>query len=172
MVWVGRLRPILSLFPPTSLWIQTFESNRDSKRCCSRHSHSSNHNQQIWVFLFGHRLKRFWIGRKKLSGFVQNIWKYRLMNTATAGFNTTVRQMTEMSQRKKNSSRSYFLPEQFIFCSMQRWTAPAPGYNNTAPAPGYNNSLYLLRETVDLPNNSSYCSPIPYVLKLRMKISK
>ena len=33
--------------------------------------------------------------------FDQNVWKYRPMNTVTASFNTTVRQMTEMFQRKK-----------------------------------------------------------------------
>ena len=42
----------------------------------------------------------FWYYRKKLSHFGQNIWKYRLMNTVTASFNTTVRQMTEMPQQK------------------------------------------------------------------------
>ena len=33
--------------------------------------------------------------------FGQNVWKYRLINTAAASFNTTKWQMTEMSQRKK-----------------------------------------------------------------------
>jgi len=38
------------------------------------------------------------MNEKKLSHFGQNVSKYRLMNTVTASFNTTVRQMTEMSQ--------------------------------------------------------------------------
>jgi len=53
------------------------------------------------VFFFGHRPICFWNDRKKLSHFGQNVWKYRLINTVTASFNTTLRQMTEMSQRKK-----------------------------------------------------------------------
>jgi len=36
------------------------------------------------------------------SHFGQNVWKYKLMNTASARFNTTVRQLTGMSQRKQN----------------------------------------------------------------------
>jgi len=40
----------------------------------------------------------FQMTEKKLSHFGQNVSKYRLMNTVTASFNTTVRQMTEMSQ--------------------------------------------------------------------------
>jgi len=50
---------------------------------------------------FGHRLKCFWNDRKKSNHFGENVWKYRLMNTAVASFNTTVRQMTEMSQWPK-----------------------------------------------------------------------
>jgi len=75
---------------------------------------------QSWLF-FGHRPKRFWIVRKKLSHFGQNVEKYRPMNTVTATFNTTVRQMTElfhwpkclskkmteMSQRKKKQVQGY-----------------------------------------------------------------
>ena len=33
-----------------------------------------------------------------------NVWKYRLMNTVAESFNTTVRQMTEMSKRKKTAA--------------------------------------------------------------------
>ena len=40
---------------------------------------------------------------KKLSHFGQNVWKYRLQNTVMVSFNTTVRQMTKMFQRKKTS---------------------------------------------------------------------
>jgi len=35
-----------------------------------------------------------------LSHFGQNVLKYTLMNTVTASFNTTVRQLTEISQQK------------------------------------------------------------------------
>ena len=34
--------------------------------------------------------------RKKLNHFGPTVWKYRLMNTVTVSFNTTVRQMTEV----------------------------------------------------------------------------
>jgi len=37
--------------------------------------------------------------------FGQNVWHYRLMNTAMASFNTTVRQMTEMFQWPKCRSK-------------------------------------------------------------------
>ena len=49
---------------------------------------------------FGHGPKWFWNDRKKFSHFRQNVWKYRLINTVTVSFNKTVRQMTEMFQRK------------------------------------------------------------------------
>jgi len=39
---------------------------------------------------------------KKLSHFGHDVRKHRLENTVTASFNTSVRQTTEMSQRKKN----------------------------------------------------------------------
>ena len=51
---------------------------------------------------FGHRPKCFWNDRKILSHFGQNICKYRLTNTVLVSFNTTVRQMTEMSQQKND----------------------------------------------------------------------
>ena len=52
-----------------------------------------------WCF-FSHRPKRFWNDQKILGHFDQNDWKYRLINTVTANFNTTVKQMTEMFQQK------------------------------------------------------------------------
>jgi len=52
---------------------------------------------------FGHTLKCFWNYRKKLSHFHQNIWKYRLKNTVTMSFNTKVRQVTKMTQEKKQA---------------------------------------------------------------------
>jgi len=42
---------------------------------------------------------------KNLSHFSQNVWKYRLMNTAMVSFNTTVRQMAEMFQWPKCPSK-------------------------------------------------------------------
>ena len=42
----------------------------------------------------------FFKDRKKVSGFGHNVSKYRAMHTVMASFNTTVGQMTEMSQRK------------------------------------------------------------------------
>ena len=54
-------------------------------------------------FFIGHRPKCFWNDQKKLPvrHFSQNDWKYRLMNTYTVSFNTTVGQMTKTSQWKK-----------------------------------------------------------------------
>jgi len=57
----------------------------------------------FWSFV-SHRLKCFWNDWKKLSHFSQNVWKYRLLNTVTASFNTNVRQMTEMYQRKRKQA--------------------------------------------------------------------
>jgi len=37
----------------------------------------------------------------KKKDFGQNVWKYGLMNTDTASFDTTLRQMTKVSQQKK-----------------------------------------------------------------------
>jgi len=37
----------------------------------------------------------------RLSQFAHNVWKYELVNSLTASLNTTKRQMTEMSQKKK-----------------------------------------------------------------------
>jgi len=45
---------------------------------------------------FGNRSNCFWNNWKKFSNFNQNVQKYRLMNTVTASFTTTVRQMTDM----------------------------------------------------------------------------
>jgi len=45
--------------------------------------------------------------RKKLSYFGQSARKYKLMNTVMASFNTIVRQMTEMSQRKNTPFMRY-----------------------------------------------------------------
>ena len=38
----------------------------------------------------------FEMTEKILSHFGQNVWSYKLMNTATASYNTVVRQMTNM----------------------------------------------------------------------------
>jgi len=43
---------------------------------------------------------------KKLSNFGQNVWKYRLTNTVTSNLDTTLRQMTEMSQWPKGLSKN------------------------------------------------------------------
>ena len=51
-------------------------------------------------FFFGHRPNLFSHDRKKLSQFSHNVLKYRLLNTVTASSNTTMGQMTEMSQNK------------------------------------------------------------------------
>jgi len=56
-------------------------------------------------FLFGHRPKCFSNDRKKLCHFGQNVWKYRIMDTVAANFNTTVRQMIEMFQWPKCPSK-------------------------------------------------------------------
>jgi len=45
--------------------------------------------------VFGLKVNFFWNDQKN-CWFDHNVWKYRLMNTATAIFTTTVRQMTEM----------------------------------------------------------------------------
>lgn len=54
-----------------------------------------------WLF-FGHWPKCLWNDRIKLSPFGQNVWKCRLKNTVTTSFDTTLRQMTKTSQRKRN----------------------------------------------------------------------
>jgi len=67
---------------------------------------STEANALQTCFFFGHRSNFFLNDQKKLSHFGQNVWKYMLMIIFTVSFNTTVRQMTEMSQwKKKNSSR-------------------------------------------------------------------
>jgi len=58
------------------------------------------------LFFFGHRPKRFWNDRKKLSHFSQNVSKYRIKHTFMVSFNTTVRQMIEMLKRKKKQVRT------------------------------------------------------------------
>ena len=65
---------------------------------------------------------------KKLSHLGQKIWKYRLRNTVTVGFNTTVRQMTEMFQWQKCLSKKWpkCLNERKRFESLTRWE-PAYG---------------------------------------------
>jgi len=50
----------------------------------------------FWSFS-SHRPICLWNDQKDLSHFGQIVWKYKLMNTVTASFNTTVRQMTEMT---------------------------------------------------------------------------
>jgi len=50
---------------------------------------------------------------KNSSHFRQDVWNYRLMDTVMMSFKTTVRQMTEMSQRK-NKNQSW-RPEQVSF---------------------------------------------------------
>ena len=66
--------------------------------------------------LFGHGPKFVWNDRNKLSYFGQNVLKYRLMNTDTASFNATVRQTTEMSQRRKKQTRmQVFLGGTLVF---------------------------------------------------------
>ena len=62
------------------------------------------------LFFFGHRPKRFWNDRNKLSHFSRNVWKYGLKNTVMASFNTTARQMAEMFQRKKQLDSKVILP--------------------------------------------------------------
>ena len=52
------------------------------------------------LLFFGRRPKWFWNDQKKLSQYGRNVWKYRLMDTVMASFNITVRQMSEMFQRK------------------------------------------------------------------------
>jgi len=48
----------------------------------------------------------FWKDRKKLSQFGQNVRKGRLVNTVSANFNTIIRQVAEMSQRKEKRFES------------------------------------------------------------------
>ena len=59
---------------------------------------------------------------KKLSHFGQNVWKYKLMNTLTARFNTAVRQMTEMFQWPK------FLSQKWPKCSSEKKQAWRPWF--------------------------------------------
>jgi len=60
--------------------------------------------------------------RKKLSHFGQNVCKCRLMNTVTASFDRTVRQMTEMSQRKKKQDKVHYILCMSNICSLQSLT--------------------------------------------------
>jgi len=43
---------------------------------------------------------------KKLSQISHNVGKSRLVNTVTASFNTTMRQMTKMYQQKRETHRT------------------------------------------------------------------
>jgi len=60
-----------------------------------------NYGRYVLFFrsCFSHR-PIFLNDRKKLSQIGQNVWKYILVNTVTASFNTTVKQRTETSQQK------------------------------------------------------------------------
>ena len=92
-------------FPKTwgYLAIAQKESDDWRQRAIYRSAAAHPWTSVFYRSFFGRRPKLFWNDRKKLSHFGQNFWKYRVMNTVTASFNTTVRQMTEMSQRKKTA---------------------------------------------------------------------
>jgi len=77
------------------------------------------------LFSFGHWPKCFWNDRKKFSHSGRNVWKYRLMNTVTASFDTIV--TAETSQRKKQATGVYSggqFPQNFVvprkFCFKQQ----------------------------------------------------
>jgi len=71
-------------------------------------SQASCRGRHCWkLFFFGHRPKCFWNDQKQLSHFGQNVWKYRLKNTATASVTATVRQMTEIFQWSKCLSKKW-----------------------------------------------------------------
>jgi len=55
---------------------------------------------------FGRRQNCFLNDRTKLGHFGQKVWNYKLTNTVTARFYTTVRQMTDMSQQKNDRNVS------------------------------------------------------------------
>jgi len=48
----------------------------------------------------------FWNDRKKLSHFGRNVWKYRLMNTATASLNATETNDRNVSTKKNSHKRN------------------------------------------------------------------
>ena len=62
---------------------------------------------------------------KNLSHFGQNVWKYKITNTVTASFDTTVRQMTEMPHRKKRFEWRIFA--QFIVLAAMQGTVTPCG---------------------------------------------
>jgi len=74
----------------------------------STSSMASNWSPQAWICFFYsvYRPNFFWKDRKKLSQFGQNVRKGRLVNTVSANFNTIIRQVAEMSQRKEKRFES------------------------------------------------------------------
>ena len=62
--------------------------------------------------------------KKQLCQFGHDVRKYRLVNTFKARFNTIMRQMTEMSQRKNSQKRRDSHDANFIFCRLHIIFAP------------------------------------------------
>jgi len=58
------------------------------------------------MFFFLSYTETFLKWPNKLGHFGQNVWKYRLINTVMVSFDTTARQMTEISQEKTDRNVS------------------------------------------------------------------
>ena len=91
--WHGWQTWNLSVRLPDQSWLS------DKVTALFEPRHARQYGQvscSFWTCFFGHRIDR---GKmilkwpKKWSHFNQNVWKYRLRNTVTVSFNTTVRQM-------------------------------------------------------------------------------
>ena len=93
-----------SALPETGGLDWVFRSTSSKLRCIllwqNLHSQNGRIETGLFAVVFAHRTKCFWNNLKNLSHFSQNVWNYRLMNTAVVSFNTTVRQMTKISLKK------------------------------------------------------------------------
>ena len=90
--------------------------------CKTNYSMALVHNRSLFtdrwctcfpVFVFRSQTEIFLKWPKKYSHFGQHVWKSRLLNTAMTSFNTTVRQLTKMSQQIVTEKSSLF----FTRCS-------------------------------------------------------
>jgi len=98
--WMQRVKVFWRAYTKTVSWFKSSEMNQ---------------NVLNWTcFFFSHSPKVLEMTEKNLSHLSQKIWKYRLKNAVTVGFNTTEtndrnvpvtkmsqQKMTEMSQWKK-----------------------------------------------------------------------
>jgi len=117
--WKSVVSLYSNILQPTYTSSNSADANKTGsfkhKLACNRHrivfSTAGEHWEKVhhaWVSHFLSRSYRpiFLNERKKFSHFGQNVWKYILMNNVTTSFNTTVRQMTEMSHDQNFSAKN------------------------------------------------------------------